>query len=232
MVQIVRLCVFAAIALLATSERLSAQSPPPSQSITVRVYDVFDVGAHEMKAAQRIVAEIFDHAGFKVAWRMCPRVVSADSPPPCNDSVQPTEVLVRVGTAPAKTDPVVLGYSYVDPETRMGTLSTVFADRVKRHAARARVPFATLLGRTIAHELGHLILGTTDHTDDGLMQARWSDGALRLGMMRDVRFSPFDVERMAAMLTDRRAAAATALAAPAVAVAAPAVVNSQTASTR
>jgi hypothetical protein len=179
----------------------------------VRVYDLFDVRAHEMKAAQRVVADIFDHAGLKVAWQMCRSALSAKSPAACNESMQPTEVMVRIATAPAHMDSVVLGYSFVDPETRRGTHSAVLADRVKRHAARARVPFDTLLGRTIAHELGHLILGTTDHTDDGLMQARWSDGALRLGIMRDVRFSRFDAERMAAMLANRRLAAETASAA-------------------
>jgi len=202
-------CVALAIALSTVAEPLRAQASSPSHSITVRVYDVSDVGAHEMKTAQRVVAEIFDDAGFAVAWRMCPRAASAKAPAACNDIVQPTEVLVRIVAAPAQVAPVVLGYSFVDPETRMGMLSTVLADRVKRHAARARVPFGTLLGRTIAHELGHLILGTTDHTDDGLMQARWSDRALRLDMKRDLRFTAFDAEKMAAMLADRRSAAAT-----------------------
>jgi hypothetical protein len=31
-----------------------------------------------------------------------------------------------------------------------------------------------LLGYAIAHEIGHLLLGTTDHTRVGLMRGRWT----------------------------------------------------------
>src|SRR5439155_10444253 len=36
-----------------------------------------------------------------------------------------------------------------------------------------------LLGRVVAHEVGHLLLGTTAHSATGLMRARWNDEEAR-----------------------------------------------------
>jgi hypothetical protein len=36
-----------------------------------------------------------------------------------------------------------------------------------------------LLGRAIAHEIGHLLLGTASHACAGLMRARWLTGELQ-----------------------------------------------------
>jgi hypothetical protein len=38
---------------------------------------------------------------------------------------------------------------------------------------------ATLLGRAIAHEIGHLLLGSAEHPRLGLMRALWSHDELR-----------------------------------------------------
>jgi hypothetical protein len=39
--------------------------------------------------------------------------------------------------------------------------------------ARILAPGQYLLGHTLAHELGHMLLGTTRHAPAGLMKARW-----------------------------------------------------------
>ena len=45
-------------------------------------------------------------------------------------------------------------------------------------AARVGVNAGTLLGRLMAHEIAHLLLGTDYHGDAGLMRAEWPDDAL------------------------------------------------------
>jgi hypothetical protein len=56
-----------------------------------------------------------------------------------------------------------LGTAVVDPATGTGVLATVFVDRVERLAGRSDGDFALLLGRAMAHEIGHLLIGRTAH---------------------------------------------------------------------
>ena len=102
---------------------------------------------------------------------------------------------MRIAKAPAAIRSEVLGYSFVDVETQTGVLATILADRVNRKARRVRISFDVLLGRTVAHELGHLLLGTNDHTQAGLMRSMWSNEDLRGGPAA-MRFSTPDAARM------------------------------------
>jgi hypothetical protein len=49
----------------------------------------------------------------------------------------------------------------------------VFADRVQAMAALAGVDAGELLGRVMAHEIAHLLIGTHDHSPRGLMRGEW-----------------------------------------------------------
>ena len=102
-------------------------------------------------------------AGIAVTWPQCP----------CLSPVKPNELVIRIAaTAPAST-PGSLGFSFVDVGKKAGTLATVFADRVQALAAIAEVDDGQLLGRVIAHEITHLLLGTRDHGSRGLMRGEW-----------------------------------------------------------
>jgi hypothetical protein len=50
---------------------------------------------------------------------------------------------------------------------------------VLTRAHEANVDSGRLLGRAIAHEIGHLLLGTSGHANRGLMRARWLTGELQ-----------------------------------------------------
>ena len=54
---------------------------------------------------------------------------------------------------------------------RTGVLATIFVDSVELIASLSEIDATLLLGRAIAHELGHLLLGTNAHSVRGLMRA-------------------------------------------------------------
>jgi hypothetical protein len=93
-------------------------------------------------------------------------------------------------------DQVALGYSLVDTRLRAGALATVYVDRVAALAAAFRLDVRTLLARAIAHEVGHLLLGTANHAPAGLMRAVWSQHALRHERPGDWIFTPRDAQAM------------------------------------
>ena len=69
---------------------------------------------------------------------------------------------------------MTLGDSLVDTRLRGGALATIYVNRVATLAGRCDVDVQTLLARAVAHEIGHLLLGTSAHASSGLMRAAWS----------------------------------------------------------
>jgi hypothetical protein len=119
------------------------------------------------------------------------------------------ELAVRLATAPPHANPVLwlpLGYSLLDLQTRSGALATVYLDRVKWLAGASTSDVATLLGRTIAHELGHLLLGTPEHGRFGVMRAVWSSHMLRNSRPGEWRFSAREAKQMRIAANARLAA--------------------------
>lgn len=166
-----------AVVLLLATNVTSATAGP----LVVRVYDSVVSSTSTIVAAEAGAAAILKGAGVDVtSWRDCSTG--------CTDTVQPGEILVRILHAPAAAAGGVLGCALIDVRTGSGTLATIYGDRVRLVAERTGVDEATLLGRAVAHEIGHLLLGTSQHTDAGLMRAYWSDRELQRGSAEDWTF--------------------------------------------
>jgi hypothetical protein len=147
-------------------------------SLVVRIYDNVGVPAGEMASARAAAEGILEHTGIGVTWREC---VSGERQghrayPACQvlGPLAPAEIIVRVVAAPPGHAAGSLGFSIVDLQQRSGTLATVFADRVHALSALGGTDRGQLLGRAMAHEIGHLLLGTTQHADRGLMRGVWT----------------------------------------------------------
>jgi hypothetical protein len=148
---------------------------PPSRRIVVRSYNTVGVPPSVLKRAQSTAQELLQEAGVDSVWRTCrtSHGWSSHSPDLCDDVVNASELIVRVVRAPGAADGRELGYSHLDPYRRQGTLATVFADRVRPLATALRIDEGTLLGRAMTHEIGHLLLGSLEHSSTGLMRGDW-----------------------------------------------------------
>ena len=132
-------------------------------SLMVRIYDGYGVSNDQLTTARMTVQAIMTGAGVAVTWPRCP----------CLSPVSPGELVVRITASVPASTPGSLGFSFVDTGRKAGTLATVFADRVQALAAIAGVDEGELLGRVIAHEISHLLIGTRDHDTHGLMRGEW-----------------------------------------------------------
>jgi hypothetical protein len=167
-------------------------------SLVIRVYDNAGVSAPDMASAITAAQAILKGAGIAASWRDCAREACQDL-----DRVGPAEIVVRVAAAPPGSVPGSLGFSFVDVEHRLGTLATVFADRVNALSAQASTNSGQLLGRAMAHEIGHLLLGTTHHASRGLMRGVWTTNDLRKAQPWDWALSGDDASRMRRSLAAR-----------------------------
>jgi hypothetical protein len=133
-------------------------------SLVVRIYDGYHIPSDHLATARRTVEGIMmKGAGVTVTWPNCP----------CLTPVSPGELVIRIAAASPASPPIALGFSFVDVDLKIGTLATVFADRVAAMAALAGIDEGELLGRVIAHEIAHLLIGTRDHSPRGLMRGGW-----------------------------------------------------------
>ena len=151
-------------------------------SLVVRIYDAYDVPSdHLAKARTTAEGIMMKGAGVAVTW-----------PCPCLSPVSSGELIVRIAAASPASPPLALGLSFVDIGRKTGTLATVFADRVQSLAAFAGVDEGELLGRVIAHEISHLLIGTRDHEPRGLMRSEWRASELARQRPSDWRLSHAD----------------------------------------
>lgn len=166
--------------------------------LTARFYSIVNVPASDRAAATQVAANILHAAGIDVRWMDCNDRASADRSATrdvCLTPPHPDEVIVRLVAAPAsgrRPASDSLGDAYVDTAAATGSLATVYVDRVAMMARTAGVDTGTLLGRVVAHEIGHLLLGTASHRPSGLMRAEWSTTLLQRQMSNDWRLSKLD----------------------------------------
>lgn len=138
-------------------------------SLVVRIYDGYHIPDDHLAKARATAEGILMHgAGVGVSWPACP----------CLTPVAAGELVVRIAAASAASPPGALGFSLIDVGSRTGTLATVYADRVQAMAALAGVDHGELLGRVIAHEIAHLLIGTNGHGARGLMRGEWKASEL------------------------------------------------------
>jgi hypothetical protein len=178
---------------------VECESPAAGAAVTIRTAHLVEIPEAARVAARETVRSIFLAGGIGIAWRDCasPHLGTAVTADPCMEALAPTEVVVRLAPAPRQAPPGSLGFSYVVQGAGIGRLATVYPDRVGEFARSAGVSSSTLLGRVIAHEVGHLLLGTLEHAPRGLMRPYWSRRDLaHERSMRSWRFSAGEAAAM------------------------------------
>ena len=184
----------AALAMMTLGNDIAAESPV---TLTVRLYNTSGIPADELAAARGAADAILRDTALDVRFRACARATD-----PCAEPLNRFEVVVRIIDAPpfnATLHPEAFGVTYIVKATNRGWLATVFSDRIDSAAVRVGVDAGTLLGRVMAHEIGHLLLGIDYHGAAGVMRAEWPDDVLNRGR-DDWRFSMLEAERMQRVL--------------------------------
>ena len=172
-----------------------AGGPDPSLTITVQVDNYSQASPGVLAAAEHEADRILGEAGLRAVWLECPVGVSrADAQGPCQKAPEATDIRLRILATPIRNvfQDSVFGFT-VHP-----VLASVYYDyalrRAKSDDAEFEVPI--ILGCVMAHELGHLLLGSNGHSDTGIMQPRWEPKQVRQLMMGTLQFTPEQSKRM------------------------------------
>jgi len=160
----------------------TAEAAPPTRvDVVARIYNTARMAPTLTALALDVATRVMIAGAIGVAWKNC------DMPDVCATVPRRGFVirLVRSRDEVADGAPFVLGEASIDLREQAGLLATIYVNRVERMAALAEADTASLLGRAIAHELGHLLLATNAHSSRGLMRAQWTQGELRRNQIAD-----------------------------------------------
>lgn len=162
--------------------------------ITVRVYQTAGLPPAIERHALAEARDILHAALVDVRWRPC----TGTNAPTCGGTIGADEYVLRliVRTGPVRDRAVAaLGDALIDRRDG-GVLATVYVDRVALLAGAAHSNVAVLLGRAVAHELGHLLMQTAAHARRGLMRQHWTREEIHDDHASDWRFTTADVAAM------------------------------------
>ena len=148
-----------------------------SVEVKVRVYNVAKVSLRVRDAAMAVATHALSSV-VHLAWRDDAGAGAR----------HPGEFVLRLIRSNESTPAPLqfpLGEAAIDDSIGVGEFATISVDRVEKMARSSHTDTAVLLGRAIAHELGHLLLGTNHHSESGLMRAHWRPEDLRRNRSED-----------------------------------------------
>lgn len=178
------------------------------QNLTIRLYNFANVPAKTIDQASAIAGQMLAQAGVAVIWEagrqdsLEGRLTDMSTGPTTSDTRDYLVASVVKGT-PATFAPGALGYSL--PMARQGAHARIFYDRVEKLSLGLQVgpDTAIFLGAAIAHEIGHVLLGSTEHSAEGIMKARWGTPEFRKLACKDLRFASTDATRLRTGISGR-----------------------------
>jgi hypothetical protein len=198
--------VFAAFSKAETNGN-SGPSEAPSL-VTISVFDRANVPTELLTVAEEEARRIFRHAGVETTWLNCskPLAVRQSKAMSCGTigaGYLVVEILPRANSVQLRFRLGVLGTATLTDKGE-GFYCYLFYDRIERLSGE-RLLKHRLLADVLAHETGHLMLGSNSHSLNGIMSGQWSGEGLRRVSEGAMFFDPSESRIMRQRLNAKRA---------------------------
>lgn len=169
-----------AIVLLCVGVAVARVGPSHSIEINVVVNDSVQIPVSVLRQAESEAGRIFALSGIQIGWLKCaPRLGTVD---PCQRVPGDNEFVVHVVRTGQTSLDSIFGVAFVGPDGD-GRYCDIFFDRIQEVVRTTGTGLARLIATVMAHELGHLLLGSHSHSFFGIMMPRWNQEELqRIGM--------------------------------------------------
>lgn len=168
------------ITLIGAAMLLGSAAASDDYPLRIEVSNQAHVALRDLIQARQITTAIFLETGISIEWTEA--LVSDGSDlamdfsghgASCRGAGDVAGIkLLLVRQTPPATLPDALGFAL--PCAKSGLAVTVFVDRCVGTILRNPGGFRGILGHVMAHEIGHVLLGTSTHAAAGIMSERWS----------------------------------------------------------
>jgi hypothetical protein len=169
--------------LLLTSGTFGRGKESEAATLTLSVFNDALVPTDVVAQGEGRAGQILSQAGIQVEWLNCPvggtHVPDQfERPSPCSSITYPSHLSVRILSSGKPLREDIFGEAFADSAGK-GTHINLYYAHLAESGARKALREGELLGYVIAHEVGHLLLGTDSHYHEGIMQRRWEQAELR-----------------------------------------------------
>jgi hypothetical protein len=181
-----------AAALSGPSAIARPHTVPSSGTLTLRVYDYFHLDRKSLLAAESEATAILLRTSVHVDWVDCPTShASIDKFPDCQGPAQQNDYILSIlsGVMTAQLQKPDDAMGIADESLHGSRRAAVFFNRIDSVAGGDAAPTEVLLGRVMAHEIGHLLLGPNAHSSAGIMQGAWTSRQLSMQAAREMVFT-------------------------------------------
>jgi hypothetical protein len=177
-------------AVLIAAETLSSATNERTEKhcIAVRVPVEASITPATLAAAREEAQWIVRSLGAEVAWV---------------DRESKETLVIRILPEPITNDQPASALGLAMPNIGSGNHGAVFLGRIPERvkASGGQIGLATLLGCAMAHEIGHLLLQTTTHDSEGIMQRDFGKAAIEKAARRRLTFTAADKVRFVTRVT-------------------------------
>jgi hypothetical protein len=147
--------------------------------------------------AEADVTAIYKRAGIDIVWVD----LAEQNATLRGDGLITVNILTRALAREAHPLRNALGFTPVTQPA--GHVTYVIGYRIDEMAREFRLNTATVLGATIAHEIGHLLLPNVPHSIAGIMRASWGQPDLQLAAQGALGFLESQVQMLRATAGSR-----------------------------
>jgi hypothetical protein len=180
--------------------------------IGVRVYNDARVPDMRLRAAEEVAARVLRQAGIEAEWSDCTVIGGQmrNDPPSCAVPLRFRDMVVYFVDRLEAHFPWVsqnaLGYSIIPDTREFASMAYISYTRIQRLSDTTSAGAEDLLGLAIAHEIGHLLFGSNEHTNRGLMRATWRLRDLEAKAWDEFEFAPEQGKKLRAGVAARKKA--------------------------
>lgn len=194
--------------LLGLVGALAAQAPRPEPKIQVFIYNYAGVSAETLARAEREATRIYSRTGIAMEWLDCPLTADqATQYAACQLPVSAARLTLRILSRTMADriglSKVTFGSALLPEDSGFGTVAQVCAHCCEELAKGNESMYAAVLGHVMAHELGHLLLGTGSHGATGLMHVPWDKKELKSIAQGSLLFTSWEGEKMRRQVSAR-----------------------------
>jgi len=193
-----------ALPLVACARFGKSDGETAAQPLSIRVYDLANAPDAVLRSAMNEASRLFRPAGVRILWDQPlaepPEDRGTDQSAAASSRPDNRRYLVvrLIRQTPATAFPGALGFAL--PFARTGAHVLIFYDRMEPLSLRMNIGTYVMLGYTMAHEIAHALLRSSEHSIGGLMTARWTPATWRLASAGLLAFQPEETERIRAGL--------------------------------
>ena len=157
--------------------------------LRVSVFNSSPISSSIIERAEGEAGRVLRGVGIEAIWLNCPQEISQEtSLGRCSEASFPSHLHLHILRVSHGLKVSTVGISFSDEDGR-GCYADLFYEPIQQLQEETHASPSVILGHAMAHELGHLLLGTNSHSPGGLMRAHWTGEDLANASKGNLRFS-------------------------------------------